>query len=108
MAGDHSISIEHIEKSAHAKSRGLSSNIRRVMAIFFLLKGFCAYDWPYPSYLASPVPVNLSKVILLIINYIQNMWFIAPCAENIISGNITCEFNVVCKCSKTKKRKNTF
>ena len=55
---------------------------------------FCTYSWPYPSYLASPVLVNPSKVIFSIINYIQNIYCIAICAENIISDNIKNQENV--------------
>ena len=91
-AGGYYRTIEHIKKSAHAEYGGLPSNMRRVMAkihvCFFYFVCFCTYSWPYPSYLASPVLVNPSKVIFLIINYIQNIYCIAICPENIISRNL--------------------
>ena len=51
--------------------------MRRVMAkihVFFVFLWFCTYSWPYPSYLASPVLVNPSKLIFLIITNIQNLY----------------------------------
>ena len=71
--------------------------MRRVMAkihFLFYFVCFCAYSWPYPSYLASPVLVNPSKVIFSIINYIQNICCIAICAESTISDNIKNQENV--------------
>ena len=55
---------------------------------FFYFVCFCTYSWPYPSYLASPVLVNPSKLIFLIITSIQNVYCIVICPENIISSNL--------------------
>ena len=55
---------------------------------FFDFVCFCTYSWPYPSYLASPVLVNPSKLIFLIITNIQNIYCIVICPENIISSNL--------------------
>ena len=80
------------KKSAHAKYGGLPSNMRRVIAkihVFFLyVLWFCTYSWLYPSYLASPVLINPSKLIFFIIRNIQNIYCIVICTENIISSNL--------------------
>ena len=41
------------------------------------------------SYLASPMLVNPSKLIFLIITNIQNIYCIVICPENIISSNLS-------------------
>ena len=69
-------------------SRPIYVELWPTYVFFYKKKCDCAYSWPFPSYLASPVPVNPSKVIFSIINYIQNIYCIAICAENIISDSI--------------------
>ena len=93
---DHSGSIEHVNKSLHAKYGGFPSSIRREKAkihlmfyvFLFMIFVFLKYFSFSPLKFPSPRSLNPSKIIFLIIKYIQNIYCMVICPENISSGNL--------------------